>query len=463
MARSFLPGKAEGPMRHLRNGFSKITSSQLLVGGYILVTLAGAIILSLPISSRDGYHQSFIDSLFVATSGISTTGLTPVSIGSHYNLFGQIVLLCIFQIGGIGYMTIVVFLVYILGIKLPLTARVTAKESLVGSNLRMLEKFFIIVLVFTFLFELIGAVVLTVFWSKEFPLEKAIYLGVFHSISAFCTAGFSVFPDSMMKYRDSVVVNFTIIIISVVGGLGFFVLYDLCVYIRKVVRKQYPLRMSSHSKLALTVTVFVMLCATAIILLAEKWPKGMTWRQRLMTAGFQSVSASTTDGFSTIDIGLMSMTSLLILMALMFIGASPGSTGGGIKTTTAGLIVAFLLVQLKGKETHVNVFERQIPVETICRAFGVLGWFIIIALVDGIVLSITEHSSFLRFFFEAISALGNTGLSTGITSQLSFAGKIMLIITMFIGRIGPLTAGLFLVGRQKRVLYEYATEDVFVG
>jgi len=450
-------------MRPRRNGFNVITPSQLLLLGYVLVTVAGAILLSLPISSRDGHHQHFIDSLFVAASGISTTGLTPVDIGSYYNLFGQIVLLCVFQIGGIGYMAFAVFLIYILGIKLPLTARIVAKESLAGSDIRMLERFFVIVLVFTFLFESIGAAILTVFWAQEYPLTKAIYLGVFHSVSAFCTAGFSVFPDSMMGYRNSGVVNSTIIIVSIVGGLGFFVLYDLCEYVRKVVHKQYPRRMTSHSKLVLIVTAVVMFCASVIVFGAEKWPAGMTWQRRLMAAGFQAVSASTTDGFNTLDIGSMSMTSLVVFMVLMFIGASPGSTGGGIKTTTAGLIVAFLWKQLKSRELRINLFRRQIPMATVCRAFGVLGWFVIIALVDGVILSATEHGSFLQILFEAISALGNTGLSTGITSQLTFTGKLVLIITMFIGRVGPLTAGLSLIGRQRRVLYEYATEDVFVG
>jgi trk system potassium uptake protein TrkH len=450
-------------MRPRRNGFNAITPSQLILLGYLAVTLAGAILLSLPISSRNGHHQHFIDSLFVAVSGISTTGLTPVDVGSYYNFFGQIVLLCVFQIGGIGYMAFAVFLVYILGIKLPLTARIVAKESLTGSDLRMLERFFVIVLVFTFLFELIGAAALTVFWAQEYPLTKAMYLGVFHSVSAFCTAGFSVFPDNMMRYRDSNVVNLAIIVVSIVGGIGFFVLYDLCEYVRKAVHKVRPRRISSHSKLVLIVTAVVMLVATLIVLFVEKWPAGMTWQRRLMAAGFQAVSASTTDGFNTLDIGSMSMTSLVVFMALMFIGASPGSTGGGIKTTTAGLIAAFLLAQLKGRETHVSIFKRQIPVGAVYRAFGVLGWFVIIALVDGIILSMTEHGSFLQILFEAISALGNTGLSTGITSQLTFMGKLVLIITMFIGRVGPLTAGLSLVGRQKRVLYEYATEDVFVG
>ena len=450
-------------MKNLRNGFNLITPYQVLVLGYAIVTLIGATLLSLPFSSVQDKHQSLVDSLFVATSGISTTGLTPVDIGSYYNLFGQVVLLCIFQIGGVGYMTFVVFLTYLVGVRLPLTTRLLAKESLPGSDLRMLERFFLVVVAFTFIFEASGAAVLTHFWSKEFPFGGALYLGIFHSVSAFCTAGFSLFPDNLAGYRDSTVVNLTIIVVSIVGGIGFFVLYDLCRFLIKVIKRQRPRRLSVHSKLAVIVTAAVMLTGTVIVLAAEKWPDNIHLPGKLMISAFQSVSASTTDGYNTIDIGAMAPMSLTFLMLLMFVGASPGGTGGGIKTTTLGVIISFLWSQLKGRDSHVNIFKREIPTATVFKAFGILSWFGIIVLVDMIILSATEKASYLQILFEVVSALGNTGLSTGITAGLTTAGKIMLIITMFIGRIGPLTAGYFLVGRQKPILYEYATEDVFVG
>jgi trk system potassium uptake protein TrkH len=404
-----------------------------------------------------------VDSLFVATSGISTTGLTPVDIGSYYNLFGQVVLFCIFQIGGVGYMTFVVFLTYLVGVRLPLTTRLLAKESLPGPNLRMLEKFFLVVVAFTFLFEAGGAAILTYFWSKEFPFGRALYLGIFHSVSAFCTAGFGLFPDNLAGYRDSVLVNLTIIVVSIIGGIGFFVLYDLCRFLIKVIKRQCPRRLSVHSKLAVIVTAAVMLTGTFIVLVAEKWPDNLGLPGKLMISAFQSVSASTTDGFNTIDIGAMAPMGLTFLMLLIFVGASPGGTGGGIKTTTLGVIVCFLWSQLKGRDSHVNIFEREVPASTVHKAFAILSWFGIIVLVDMIILSTTEKASYLQILFEVISALGNTGLSTGITAGLTTTGKIVLIITMFIGRIGPLTAGYFLVGRQKPLLYEYATEDIFVG
>lgn len=450
-------------MKTLRNGFNFVTPYRVLVLGYAIVTVIGATLLCLPISSAQGRHQSFVDSLFVATSGISTTGLAPVDIGSYYNHFGQIVLLCIFQIGGVGYMTFITFLAYLLRIRLPITTKFVAKESLPGSNLRILEKFFLIVVVFTFIFEAGGAAILTRFWSKEFPFVEALYLGIFHSVSAFCTAGFSLFPNNLAGYRDSTVVNLTIIIVSIAGGIGFFVLYDLCRFLAKAIKRQHPYRLSVHSKLAIITTACVMLTGTFLVLLAEKWPDNIQLPRRLMISAFQSISASTTDGFNTIDIGAMAPMSLTFLMLLMFVGASPGGTGGGIKTTTLGVIIFSLWSQLKGRGSHINIFRKEVPADTVYKAFGILSWFGIIVLVDMIILSATEKTSYLQILFETTSALGNTGLSTGITASLTTTGKIMLTITMFIGRIGPLAAGYFLVGRPKPLLYQYATEDVFVG
>jgi len=450
-------------MKSLRNGFNFVTPYQVLVLGYALVTLIGATLLSLPVSSSQGRYQPFVDSLFVATSGISTTGLSPVDIGSYYNLFGQIVLLCIFQIGGVGYMTFVVFLTYVLRVQLPLTTRLVARESLSGSDLRMLERFFLVVAAFTFIFEAGGATILTLFWSGQYPFAKALYLGVFHSVSAFCTAGFSVFPDNLAGYRDSAVVNLTIIVVSIIGGIGFFVLYDLCRFLAKVIRRERPRRLSVHTKITVVITVAVMLAGTLIVLVAEKWPDDMHLPGKLMISAFQAISASTTDGYNTIDIGAMAPISLTFLILLMFVGASPGGTGGGIKTSTFGIVLCFLWSQLKGNEFHVSIFKREIPAGTVYKALGILTWFGIIALVDMIILSATEKASYLQILFEAVSALGNTGLSTGITAGLTATGKITLIITMFVGRVGPLTAGYFLVGRQRPLLYQYAAEDVFVG
>jgi trk system potassium uptake protein TrkH len=449
-------------MKFLRNLFKDITPYQILVFGYALVTVTGAILLSLPVSSADGTHQDFIDSLFVAVSGISTTGLTVVDIGSYYSTFGQIVLLCIFQIGGIGYMTFIVFFASIFAFRLPHAAATVAKESLSGPSHGTLGRFFIATLVYTIIFELAGAIVLTLFWSEEFPTVRALYLGVFHSVSAFCTAGFGLFPDNLMKYKTNTIVNLTIMIVSIAGGIGFIVLHDIYVYVIKRIKNEYPRRLSIHTKIALFVTFVVMFAGSVIIFITEKWIPSETLSDRIIISAFQSVSASTTDGFNTVDIGKMNSTSQTALMALMFIGASPGSTGGGIKTTTLGLILIFLWAQLKGRST-INVLKREVPVSSVYKAFGVFAWFVIVIAADMIILTVTEEASYLQVLFETVSALGNTGLSTGITPILSDTGKMILIITMFIGRVGPLTLGFALAGRQKPLPYSYAREDIFVG
>jgi trk system potassium uptake protein TrkH len=446
-------------------GISKIrlTPFQILAFGYFFVTVAGAALLSLPVANARGVFQPFLDSLFVATSGISTSGLTVVDIGSYYTLFGQIVLMCIFQIGGIGYMTFLIFTAYLLGEKISSMTGIVARESLATQSYgyKMLGRFFKNVLLYTFIFESIGAAILSVYWMKNYSIPLSIYLGIFHSVSAFCTAGFSTFPTSLMAYKSSLAVNLTINIISLIGGIGFFVLIDLFNYIYTKSRK-IPSRLTLHSKIALLVTLIVITIGTVTILTTEKWPASFSGYDKLKVASFQSISASTTDGFNTIDIGAMSASGLTILMALMFIGASPGSTGGGIKTTTLGVLFISILAYLRGKK-NITVFERKLPLMTILRAFTVFSLFVIIAVIDLLILANTENASYLRVFFEIISALGNTGLSTGITSSLSAIGKIVLIITMFIGRVGPVSIAMAFLAKQELEPLHCPQEDIFVG
>jgi len=447
-------------MKVYKNHTAVVTPHRILVLGYFLITLTGAILLSLPISSSNGKHQPFIDSLFVASSGISTTGLSVVDIGSYYNLFGQIVLMCIFQIGGIGYMTFIIFLIYIIGIRPTFLIDYTAWESLASPKYRMLGRFFVMVLISTIIVELAGAISLTLFWLREFSLLKALYLGVFHSVSAFCTAGFSTFPDSLVRYKSSFTVNLTIMALSIVGAAGFFVYYDILIFIKKKFLNSFPRKLSLHTKITVLVSFGIMLLGTLIIFISEPEKSGADF----LNAAFQSVSASTTDGFNTVDIASMSSTSLTMFLILMFVGASPGSTGGGIKTTTLGVIIIFLWYNIKAGLANINAFKREIPQSTIYKAFWILMFFLIITAVDMLILTATEKkASFLQILFETISALGNTGLSMGITSSLTSIAKIALSITMFIGRIGPLALGLFLVGRQKTLPYQYPQEEVFIG
>lgn len=442
----------------------KLSALQILVIGYIIVTLIGAILLSLPVSSTKGEHQPFIDALFVATSGISTSGLCVVDVGSYYSLFGQIVLMCIFQIGGIGYMTFFIFAAYLLGQKFSFQTSTVARESMAtdSHSMHMLGRFFLNVLLFTLLFEFIGALILAIFWMREFTLAQAIYLGIFHSVSAFCTAGFSTFSDSFMKYKSSLTVNLTINIISIIGGIGFFVLVDLFGSLSRKCRGIFPAKLTVHSRMALLVTFIVMSVGAAAIYAAESWPASMSVYDRIAASSFQSISASTTDGFNSVNIGAMSASSLTVLMLLMFIGASPGSTGGGMKTTTLGTIFVSVKAYLQGKR-RVNVYEREIPQETIMKAFTIFCLFAAVAAIDIVILANVGKAGYIQVLFEIISALGNTGLSTGITAGLTYLGKALLIITMFIGRVGPLTIGAAILAKEKKASLKCPQEDLFVG
>jgi trk system potassium uptake protein TrkH len=434
----------------------------MLVSGYFAVTLLFTFLLMLPVSSQQHGRQSFIDAFFMACSGISTTGLAVVDIGSYYSLFGQFVLMLDFQVGGIGYMAFTVVLVLLFGMNLSMKNRSVAAESIAGAGFGQIFYFFKRDLLFTLFIELASGLILFLFWMSKFPMLKALYYGLFHSISAFCTAGFSLFPDSLVSYKDSLLVNLTINLTSLIGGIGFLVMSELFDQGKKLLKKQGHLTVSVHSRLAFVMTTVVILSGTAVIFLSEKWPSEMGIEERFRDSSFQSISASTTDGFNTVDIGAMAPASLLVIIFLMFTGASPGSTGGGIKTTTLGVILLTLWSKIRGKKDS-NCFWRRIPDELSTKAFVIFQLYLMILLADWFVLTLTENQGSLQILFEIASALGNTGLSTGITSHLSGLGKMTLALTMFAGRVGPLTLGLALMEDGTAGGFRNAKAEILVG
>ncbi|RPI01224.1 MAG: Trk family potassium uptake protein [Calditrichaeota bacterium] len=442
--------------------YKKLSPFQVLSLGYAMMVLAFAALLQLPVSSASGVRQPFIDALFIATSGISTSGLSMVDIGSYYSIVGQITLFIDFQIGGIGYMSIFAFIFYLMKQKMSLAGTMTAVESLAGTTLSDFKRFFKRVVLYTLIFETVGAVFLTIHWLHEFSFLKALYFGVFHSVSTFCTAGFALLPNSLMAYKADLSLNLVINVISLAGGISFFVLQDLYLMGEHIIHHRYPRKLSGHSKMAMIVTLMIIALGTTVILTTEEWHSAISPGERILISTFQAISASTTDGFNSVDIGAMNTTSLLMLIILMFIGASPGSTGGGMKTTTLGVMAVSLGSILRDKR-HVNIFNIRIPDQVVKKSFAIFLFFILVLMIDLMILTKTETASLMQILFEIVSALGNTGLSMGITAGLSFYGKLFLILTMFVGRVGALTIGFAFLCSAKPEHYRYAEGEMFVG
>jgi len=439
------------------------TPIQILVAGFAAIVLVSAVLLSMPFSSTRHEFQPFVDSVFMASSAISTTGLVVADIGKDYTLFGQLVMLVVIQVGGIGYMCFLPLIVGgMLRGQMSISTRMILRESMARPTWLDMVRFTRVILISTAVIETIGAAVLARHWSGMMSPGAAIYAGIWHSINAFCTAGMSIWADNMMSIGTQLVPNLTIIVLELAGGIGFFVLYDIARKWKKVVRGVHPRQLTTHSRLALVVTAAVVGIGTLVVLATEWRAPGMNVAARITSAAFQAVSASTTTGFNSVDIAAMSAPAIFMLIVLMFIGASPNSTGGGIKTTTLGVMVVGLWAVLKGRE-DITMFRRRIPHKILHSAFSLtLAAGLWVTIVVGIMLLI-EPATFEQVVFEVISAFGNVGLSMGITSSLSTVSRLLLSATMFFGRLGPLAIGFSLIGRSDTPLHRFAEEEVYVG
>ena len=442
---------------HLRRFLTPIRS---LTFGFSFLSLVGAIILSLPMASASGNYTPFLDALFTATSAVTTTGLIVVDTGSYYNTFGQTIILILFQVGGLGYMIFISLFVLGFAGKLSMTNRVLLRESINRPGKVDLIKFSKIIIVTTLLIEIIGVIFLTIYWMNYFGFKEALYSAVFHSVSAFTTAGFSIYADSFIKYQSSLPFNLIVISLIVLGSLGFFVLYDFYLYITNPGKKIR--RLATHTKLVISLMLILTLTAAGLIFFAEGNIHVNTLKEKIITAIFQAATASTTAGFNTIDIGLMKAQSLFAIIIIMFVGAGPGGTAGGIKLTTFGVLLISLYSQLTGRK-NVAILRRKISGRTIQRAIAITLIAALWLIVSVLVLTFSEQKSFIQIFFEVASALGTVGLSAGITGDLSSLGKIIIIITMLIGRVGPLGIGLTVLVREKITSYEYPEDDFLVG
>lgn len=437
----------------------EIRPAHLLILGFGLLISLGTFLLMLPISTEEGHQLNFIDALFEATSAVCVTGLGVVDTGTTFTLFGEIVMMGLVQIGGMGFMAAGVFMFIILGKKIGLKERLLLQDTLNQFALQGVIKLVIRIILITFLFEMIGAILLAIRWYDEMPLGRAVYYGLFHSIMAFNNAGFGLEPDNLMKWVGDPAINLIITALLISGGIGFTVIMD--VWEKRSFRK-----LSLHSKLAIQITLVMNLLSTLVIFGLEYHNPAtiaeFSLSDKLWASYFQGVSPRTA-GFNTIDITQMTIPSQVYTMGLMFIGASSASTGGGIKITTFALILMSLWVVLKNKDV-VSVSRRRISWKLVNKAFAITLSGVFFIFIVFFLLTITEAKADMRLLlFETISAFGTVGLTAGLTFDLSPMGKILITIMMFIGRIGPLTMAFALLKEGKQSKVKYVEEKILIG
>jgi trk system potassium uptake protein TrkH len=445
--------------------FLKLKQTQAIVIVFAANIVVGGILLNLPISSRDGHSIGFINALFTATSAVCVTGLVLVDTYTHWTIFGQVIILLLIQVGGLGFMALATLFSLALGRKISFKERLLIAESLNQNSPQGMVKLIKDILLGTLIFEGLGAIILSIRFIGQFGIRNGIYKGIFHSVSAFCNAGFDLMGEygqfsSLTSYVEDPVVNLTIILLIIIGGLGFAVWED--VY---KTRNFSELRL--HTKLVLVVTA-ILLISGFIFFLALEYSNAKTlqplgFKGKILASIFQSVTPRTA-GFNTLSLPDLTNASKLITMALMFIGGSPGSTAGGIKTATAGVLLFTVISVLRGSR-DVNVFRKRLEVEVIFRSLTVFVLGFIVIIITTFVLSIFENATVLEYLFESTSAFGTVGLSLGITPNLSSVSKAALIITMFLGRIGVLTMGMAITVRMQKseVKLKYPEAKVMVG
>lgn len=442
--------------------FERLSPTQFIAFGFAAVILGGTLLLMLPVSNASGEASGFLTALFTATSSTCVTGLIVVDTYTHWSAFGRIVILLLIQIGGLGFMTISVFIAIFLKKNIGLKERGILQESMntlqIGGIVKLVKK----ITIATFFIELVGAVILAIRFLPVMGFPDAIFFGIFHSISAFCNAGFDLMGkyeeySSLMAYSNDVVVNTVIMLLIVIGGLGFIVWDDL--HKKKFHFKEYRL----HTKIVLTVTLILVFGGAILIYLFEKngLMKGMGTQETILTSLFSSVTARTA-GFNTIDSAGLSVSSKLVTIFLMFIGGSPGSTAGGIKTTTFAVMMIFVWAKLRNSHGS-NVFGRRLEEEEIRKASIVLTINLFLAIVAAIIICGVQTLPMEDVLFEVFSAIGTVGMSTGVTRDLTVVSRIVIIILMYCGRIGSMTFALSFTDRKKVAPVQLPAEKILIG
>ncbi|MFP4979020.1 TrkH family potassium uptake protein [Paenibacillus sp. CN-4] len=438
----------------------KLSPPQILVLGFAAIILAGSLLLMLPVSSTSGESLSFVNALFTATSATCVTGLVVVDTGTFFSPFGQTVILLLIQVGGLGFMSMATLFALVFRRRISLKDRLLLQEAMNQSSIEGIVRLLRKVLLYSLVIEGTAALLLSIRWAFDMPVGRAVYFGIFHAVSMFNNAGFDLFGEyrSLTGYVYDPLVNFVVMALIVLGGLGFIVLSDVMDY-----RKNKKLVL--HSKVVLSMTAALIVIGTVVIFIFEytnpKTLGSLNWGGKLLGSLFQSVTPRTA-GANTLDIAGLRQASQFFMIILMFIGASPGSTGGGIKTTTFTIMIGAVIAMLRGRDDIV-LFRYRMAQERVLKALSITLLALLLVVSVAMVLSTTEDVNFLAILFETTSAFATVGLSMGITPELSLVGKLLIAFTMFAGRLGILTLAYALGPKQGKELYRYPEGKMIIG
>ena len=434
---------------------------KVLVAGFALIIILGAFLLTLPIATTSGKGLLWLDALFTSTSATCVTGLVVVDTGTTFTMFGQLVILSLIQIGGLGFMTFATLFAFLLGKRISLKERLLLQEALNNLSVEGIVRLVKRILIFTIVIELIGAILLATRFAFDMPLPRAIYYGIFHSVSNFNNAGFDLMGEfrSLTGYVEDPLVTLVVCMLITLGGIGFIVMNEVYEY-------RQTRRFSLHTKVVFFTSSLLVVLGTVLIFLFEfnnpKTLQPLSMSGKFLGSLFQAVTPRTA-GANTLNIPDLTQPTLFLIIILMFIGASSGSTGGGIKTTTLATLLGAVWSQIKGKE-DVVFFKRRIPYDTIYKALTVTLSGLLLVMTVTMLLTITEPGKeFLMILFEATSAFATVGLSMGLTPELSPFGKILIILTMFAGRVGPLTIAFAVTLRRKPDPFKHPKGKIMIG
>ncbi len=444
-----------------------MTVARTICLGFLAVIAVGSILLIMPFSTSDGTWNNLIVALFTSTSAVCVTGLSVVDPGTYFSFWGQLFIALLAQIGGLGYMTTTTFLILLIGRKFDMRQKIAIQQALDRPGMSGSSEVIRSIIATTLIFEITGVFLLLPAFVPDYGWSQGLWLAIFHSINAWNNAGFSLFQDNLIGYQSSFLVVFTISLLIIFGGIGYQVILEMYLWLRdRILQKTKAQVFTLDFKVATSTTIILLVIGFIAFFCIEIRNIGtfgsLNLRGQLLVAWFQSVTPRTA-GFNTVDISKMTTAGLFITIALMFIGASPGGTGGGMKTTTLRVLTSCTKTILQGKE-EVLLYDRKIAISLILKAVGVLVGSVVTVILATILISLTDPKlDFIKILFEVVSAFATVGLSTGITGSVSIAAKLILIVTMYVGRVGVLLLMSAVLGDPRPTRIHYPEENLLVG